>query len=167
MIGILVPDLPDDAFGIQLRKMAELLGDHAYVSLCLRRRQNDQLRLHEISNLAARFKVKTVVTNDVLFHEPGRRQLQDIVTCIRTRTTRSASSASAMPIASYREALARTVEIVARAKFSLEELTDQYPEEAIVPGKDAQASLEHYVWQCIPDRYPEGMPPDVLPAPDQ
>ncbi|MGG2477996.1 hypothetical protein ACNVD4_21725, partial [Rhizobium sp. BR5] len=23
-----------------------------------------------------------VVTNDVLFHEPGRRQLQDIVTCI-------------------------------------------------------------------------------------
>jgi hypothetical protein len=29
-------------------------------------------------------KVKTVVTNDVLFHEPGRRQLQDVVTCIRT-----------------------------------------------------------------------------------
>ncbi len=37
--------------------------------------------------MAARFKVRTVVTNDVLFHEPGRRQLQDIVTCIRHNTT--------------------------------------------------------------------------------
>ncbi|MBY5904178.1 error-prone DNA polymerase [Rhizobium leguminosarum] len=177
MIGILVPDLPDDACGIQLRKMAEVFGDRAYVSLCLRRRQNDQLRLHEISNLAARFKVKTVVTNDVLFHEPGRRQLQDIVTCIRTRTTiddvgfnreRHADRYLKPPeemerlFPRYREALARTMDIVARAKFSLEELTYQYPEEAIVPGKDAQASLEHYVWQCIPDRYPEGLPPDVL-----
>ncbi|MGR9500104.1 error-prone DNA polymerase (plasmid) [Rhizobium leguminosarum] len=177
MIGILVPDLPNDACGIQLRKMAEVFGDRAYVSLCLRRRQNDQLRLHEISNLAARFKVKTVVTNDVLFHEPGRRQLQDIVTCIRTHTTiddvgfereRHADRYLKPPeemqrlFPRYREALARTMEIVARAKFSLEELTYQYPEEAIVPGKDAQASLEHYVWHCIPDRYPEGLPPDVL-----
>ncbi|MBP2490852.1 error-prone DNA polymerase [Rhizobium leguminosarum] len=177
MIGILVPDLPDDACAIQLRKMAEVFGDRAYVSLCLRRRQNDQLRLHEISNLAARFKVKTVVTNDVLFHEPGRRQLQDIVTCIRTRTTiddvgfereRHADRYLKPPeemqrlFPRYREALARTMEIVRRCTFSLEELTYQYPEEAIVPGKDAQASLEHYVWQCIPDRYPEGLPPDVL-----
>ena len=37
-----------------------------------------------------------------------------------------------------------------------------FAEEAIVPGKDAQASLEHYVWECAPDRYPEGLPPDVL-----
>ncbi|TAU73471.1 hypothetical protein ELI30_34205 (plasmid) [Rhizobium leguminosarum] len=37
-----------------------------------------------------------------------------------------------------------------RCRFSLEELTYQYPEEAIVPGKDAQASLEHYVWECAP-----------------
>lgn len=87
MIGILVPDLPDATCAAQFRKMAQLFGDRAYVSLCLRRRQNDQMRLHEISNMAARFRVKTVVTNDVLFHEPGRRQLQDIVTCIRHNTT--------------------------------------------------------------------------------
>ncbi len=37
--------------------------------------------------MATHFKVKTVVTNDVLFHEPSRRQLRDVVTCIRTRTT--------------------------------------------------------------------------------
>ena len=165
MIGILLPDLPDATCAAQLRKMTQLFGDRAYVSLCLRRRQNDQMRLHELSNLAARFKVKTVVTNNVLFHEPGRRQLQDIVTCIRHNSTiddvgfereRHADRYLKPPeemkrlLPRYPEALSRTMEIVRRCSFSLEELTYQYPEEAIVPGKDAQASLEHYVWECAP-----------------
>ncbi|TWB44049.1 error-prone DNA polymerase [Rhizobium sp. ERR 922] len=177
LIGILVPDLADETCAIQLRKMAEIFGDRAYLSLCLRRRPNDQLRLHELSHLAARFKVKTVVTNDVLFHEPSRRQLQDIVTCIRNVSTiddigfereRHADRFLKPPeemerlFPRYPEALARTLEIVERCKFSLDELTYQYPEEAIVPGKNAQQSLEHYVWECIPNRYPEGLPPSVL-----
>ncbi len=177
LIGILVPDLADETCALQLRKFSAIFGDRAYLSLCLRRRPNDQLRLHELSNLAARFKVKTVVTNDVLFHEPSRRQLQDIVTCIRNTSTiddigfereRHADRYLKPPeemarlFPRYPEALARTLEIVERCKFSLEELTYQYPEEAIVPGKDAQQSLEHYVWECIPNRYPEGLPPSVL-----
>jgi len=58
----------------------------------------------------------------------------------------------------------RTIEIVERCKFSLEELTYQYPEEAIVPSMDAQQSLEHYVRECIPNRYPEGLPQKVVRA---
>jgi len=177
LVGILVPDLADDACAVQLRKMADIFGDRAYLSLSLRRRPNDQLRLHELSNMALRFKVKTVITNDVLFHEPARRQLQDIVTCIRNNTTidevgfereRHADRYLKPPeemerlFPRYPEALRRTMEIVDRCKFSLEELTYQYPEEAIVPGKSAQESLEHYVWQCVPDRYPEGLPPKTL-----
>jgi error-prone DNA polymerase len=136
MIGILVPDLADDVCAMRLRKMADVFADRAYVSLCLRRRPNDQMRLHEISNLATRFKVRTVATNDVLFHEPGRRQLQDIVTCIRTGTTiddvgfereRHADRYLKPPgemerlFPRYPEALARTMEIVHRCKFSLED----------------------------------------------
>jgi hypothetical protein len=37
---------PTMTCGVQLRKMAELFGDRAYVSLCLRRRPNDRMRLH-------------------------------------------------------------------------------------------------------------------------
>lgn len=177
MLGILVPDLADDICAVQLRKMADVFGDRAYLSLCLRRRPNDQLRLHELSNLATKFRVRTVVTNDVLFHEPDRRQLQDIVTCIRNNTTIDAvgfererhadrylkpPTEMARLFPRYPEALARTMEIVSRCKFSLDELSYQYPEEALVPGKTAQESLEQYVWECIPDRYPEGLPPEVL-----
>ncbi|AYD05184.1 error-prone DNA polymerase [Neorhizobium sp. NCHU2750] len=177
LIGILIPDLPDDACAVQLRRMKDVFADRAYVSLCLRRRPNDQMRLHELSNMASRYKVKTVVTNDVLFHEPGRRQLQDIVTCIREGTTiddvgfereRFADRYLKPPQEMERlfprcpEALARTMEIVDRCRFSLEELTYEYPEEAIVDGMSPQQSLEHYVRECIPDRYPEGLPQKVL-----
>lgn len=172
LIGILVPDMADEACIMQLRKMAEIFGDRAYVSLCLRRRPNDQLRLHDLSNLAIRHRVKTVVTNDVLFHTPHRRQLQDVVTCIRTGTTiddvgfareRHADRFLKPPeemarlFPRYPEALARTMEIVERCRFSLEELVYQYPEEALIAGMTAQQSLEHYTWEGVKRRYPEGV----------
>lgn len=43
VIGILAPDLADEACAVQLRKMVRMFGDRAYVSLCLRLRPNDQI----------------------------------------------------------------------------------------------------------------------------
>lgn len=71
----------------RLRRLRDAFGDRAYLALTLRRRPNDQMRLWELSQLAQRIGVPTVVTNDVLFHEPGRRMLQDVVTAIRHNTT--------------------------------------------------------------------------------
>jgi error-prone DNA polymerase len=176
MIGVLVPDQADETCAVQLRKIAEVFGDRAYTALTLRRRPNDKLRLHGIATMAARHRVRTVVTNDVLFHEPGRRQLQDVVTCIRTRTTiddvgfdrerhadRFLKDSEEMQrlFADYPEALARTREIVARCTFDLKELQYQYPEEAIVPGLDAQQSLIKFTWEGADVRYPEGIPEKV------
>ena len=87
LIAVLVPDEADDVCGLWLRRLREAFGNRAYMALTLHRRPNDQLRLHELSNLATRMCVATVVTNDVLFHEPGRRILQDVVTCIRHNVT--------------------------------------------------------------------------------
>jgi len=76
----------------------------------------------------------TVVTNDVLFHAPGRRVLQDVLTCIRHNVTiddagfrreRHADRYLKPPdemarlFNRYPEALARTVEIAQRCRFSL------------------------------------------------
>ncbi|WP_075292905.1 error-prone DNA polymerase [Pararhizobium arenae] len=179
LIAILVPDEADDLYASQLRKIASIFGDRAYVSLCLRRRPNDRLRLHKLANIAARYQVKTVVTNDVLFHEPGRRQLQDVVTCIRNRTTiddvgydreRHADRFLKAPeemhrlFPDYPEALARTREIVDRCRFDMGELQYQYPEEAIVPGLDAQQSLTKFAWEGAALRYPDGIPDEVRKA---
>ncbi|TGS74354.1 hypothetical protein EN818_31930, partial [Mesorhizobium sp. M3A.F.Ca.ET.175.01.1.1] len=81
------PDRADDNCAMQLRRLRETFSDRAYLALTLRRRPNDQVRLHELANLAVQMRVPTVVTNDALFHEPGRRILQDVVTAIRHNIT--------------------------------------------------------------------------------
>src|SRR5215471_16465523 len=155
LIAVLVPDDADEVCALNLCKLYESFGDRAYMALTLHRRPNDALRLHELSNLAAQARVPTVVTNDVLFHIPARRILQDVVTCIRHNVTidelgfrreRHADRYLKSPDEMVRlfdrhpGALARTIEIAQHCRFSLDELAYQYPEG--VPDKVA-ANLKH------------------------
>lgn len=176
LIAVLVPDLANDECGLRLRRLRNAFGNRAYMALTLRRRPNDQLRLHELSNLAAQMRVPTVVTNDVLFHEPGRRILQDVVTCIRHNVTidalgdrreRHADRYLKPPqemhrlFIRYPEALNRTREIVDRCRFSLDELAYQYPEERDDASLTPQQTLEKLTWEGAAERFPEGVPDDV------
>ena len=176
LIAVLVPDIADEPCGLRLRRLRETFGDRAYLALTLRRRPNDQLRLWELSNLATQMRVATVVTNDVLFHDPGRRTLQDVVTCIRHNVTiddlgdrreRHADRYLKAPeemhrlFSRYPEALARTIAIMERCRFSLDELSYQYPEERDDPALTPQQTLEELTWAGAAERYPEGVPDDV------
>ena len=176
LLAVLVPDEPDEETALRLRLLCDAFPDRAYMALTLRRRPNDQLRLYELSQMAESFGVSTVVTNDVLFHEPGRRMLQDVVTCIRHNVTidqlgdrrerhadRYLKSAEEMHrlFARYPEALARTLEIADRCRFSLDELKYQYPEERDDPALTPQQTLEKLVWEGAARRYPEGVPDHV------
>lgn len=176
LIAVLVPDQADEPCALRLRRLREAFGDRAYLAVTLRRRPNDALRLHELSNLAARARVPTVVTNDVLFHVPGRRILQDVVTCIRHNVTiddagfrreRHADRYLKPPqemarlFSRYSEALARTIEIAERCRFSLNELAYQYPDEAMIPGMTPQQTLEKLTWEGAAQHYPEGVPDKV------
>jgi error-prone DNA polymerase len=176
LIAVLIPDKADETCALHLRRLAEAFGDRSYLALTLHRRPNDALRLHELSNMAARVRVPTVVTNDVLFHVPARRILQDVVTCIRHNCTideagfrreRHADRYLKVPdemarlFSRYPEAIARTVEIAARCRFSLDELAYQYPEEATMPGLTPQQALEKLTFEGAAERYPEGVPDKV------
>lgn len=179
LIAVLVPDLADEVCALRLRRLREAFGDRAYLALTLRRRPNDQMRLWELSQLAQRARVPTVVTNDVLFHESGRRMLQDVVTAIRHSSTidalglrreRHADRYLKPPAEMHRlfarwpEALARTLEIARRCTFSLDELRYQYPEERDDPALTPQQTLERLTWEGAASRYPEGVPDEVTAA---
>ncbi|HWJ87809.1 error-prone DNA polymerase [Shinella daejeonensis] len=179
LIAVLVPDLADEDCALRLRRLREAFGDRAYLALTLRRRPNDQMRLWELSQLAQQARVPTVVTNDVLFHEPGRRMLQDVVTAIRHSTTIDALGLRREPhadrylkppaemyrlFARWPEALARTLEIARRCTFSLDELRYQYPEERADPTLTPQQTLERLTWEGAATRYPEGVPDEVTAA---
>jgi error-prone DNA polymerase len=177
LIAVLVPDEADNTCALHLRRLTEAFGDRTYLALTLRRRPNDALRLHELSHMAARSGVPTVVTNDVLFHVPARRILQDVVTCVRHNCTiddagfrrerhadRYLKSPDEMArlFDRYPEALARTVEIAERCRFSLGELAYQYPKEATMSGLTPQQALEKLTFEGAAARYPEGVPDKVV-----
>ena len=176
LIAVLVPDEADGTADFHLGRTKEVFRGRCYLALTLRRRPNDQLRLWELSNLAARHRVPTVVTNDVLYHEPGRRMLQDVVTCIRHKVTiddagflreRHADRYLKAPgemhrlFPRYRQALANTLEIAGRCRFSLDELKYQYPEEREHPELTPQAALEKYTREGAARCYPQGIPDEV------
>ena len=177
LIAVLLPDEADENCACHLRRLREGFGDRAYMALTLRRRPHDQIRLHELANLAVRQGVRSVVTNDVLFHAREHRILQDVVTCIRHgctideigfRRERHADRYLKPPEEMHRlfhrfpEALARTTEIAARCTFSMEELSYQYPDEILLPGLTAQQALIKLTWEGAKQRYPEGVPQEVV-----
>ena len=181
LIVIFLPEEADELGAERLLRLREAFGDRGYMALTLRRRPNEQIRLYDLSNLANAMGVPTVVSNDVLFHAPERRIMQDLVTAIRHNVTidelgfrreryadRYLKSTQEMHrlFSRYPEALARTVEIAKRCNFSLSELEYQYPEERSMPGFTPQEALEKFTWAGAAERYPESVPDKVRAALD-
>ena len=175
-IVVFVPGRIDDGLGGRLRRLKSDFGDRAYLALTRRFRPNDALRLYRLEETARAARVPTVATNDVLYHAPERRMLQDVVTCIREgctidnagfRRERFADRFLKPPAEMARlferhpDAIARTTEIAERCTFSLSELEYQYPSEVVEAGLTAQDTLEKLTWEGTRDRYPEGLPDKV------
>ena len=176
LLLILLPDAVDERLEIELHRLRASFAGRCYLALTLRRRPGDMVRLRQLSDLAQAARVPTAVTGDVLYHAPSRRILQDVVTCIREGCTiddagfrrerfadrhLKAPAEMARLFRDYPEALARTVEIADRCRFSLSELRYQYPDEADTPGETPQQALERAVRESIPLRYPDGLPEEV------
>jgi error-prone DNA polymerase len=176
LVAVLLTDEPDAALAADLRRLKALFGSRAYCSLVRRFTPNDHARLHHIATCAFQARVPTVATGDVLYHEPGRRMLQDVVTAIRLKCTvdtlgfrreRHAGRELRTPeetarlFPHYPEAVARAVEIADQCRFSLDELTYTYPTETSEDGVGAQDRLEALTWEGAAGRYPEGVPDKV------
>ena len=172
----LLATLCDGADAERLHRLRDIFSDRAYLALTPRHRPNDAVRLQQFQDLARAARVATVATNDVLYHAPGRRILQDVLTCIREgctidnagfRRERSVTRHLQPPaemarlLSRHPDALARTMEIVDRATFSLDTLSYQYPHEIHIPGLTAQQTLERLTWEGATNRYGPALPDAV------
>ena len=112
-----------------------------------------------------------IAINDVLYHDPERRELQDVVTCIREKTNIETAGRlleanaerhlkpSDEMIRLFRdhpEAITETLRFADRIDFSLDQLKYQYPDEPVPPGKTAQAHLEDLTWAGVDRHFPDG-----------
>ena len=132
----------------------------------------DAERIDALARIAEEAGAPMLATNAPLMHRAARRRMADVLTCLRTGTTidriggnaltnaeRRLKSATDMArlFARHPDALARTVEVAARARFSLDDLSYEYPDE-IVEGENPQTRLERLAREGLVWRYPEGVP---------
>ncbi|HTH16853.1 MAG TPA: error-prone DNA polymerase [Magnetospirillum sp.] len=169
---VLPPDRPDAEFTAQLRDWAKLCPRRVFLAAHWLFRGDDLRRLAALADLARDADAPLVATNDVHYHVPERRVLQDVLTCIREGCTLTEAGWRLAPNAerhlkpademvrlfkAYPEAVARSVEIVERCRFSMDQLSYDYPAE----GDDPQNRLEELTWIGAARRYPEGIPDKV------
>jgi error-prone DNA polymerase len=138
---------------------------------------HDAARLGRLAAMARRLEVPLVATNDVHYHVPERRALQDVLTCVRLGcTVQQAGFAlfanaerhikgpaeTARLFRDYPQAITRTVEIARRAAtFSLGQLKYEYPDEICPAGKTLMQHLTDRTWEGAAERYGYNIPPTV------
>ncbi len=157
-------------------RLARMLPQLDYIAASYLYRGDDRARINRLDQLARRHGMSILATNDVLYHAPERRPLQDIMTCIREKTTmaragfllqangeRHLKSPEAMQqlFAEWPHAIRATRKVADACQFDLEELAYEYPDETVPDGRNPQDYLKELTWKGAAGRYPDGVPEKV------
>src|SRR4051812_5862118 len=161
-----------------LCRLKESRAGGIWLAASLLYRGDDRRRLNRLQRIAATARVPLLATNEVLYHHPARRPLQDVVTCIREKTTIEAigkrlqanaerhlkpAKEMARLFRDIPEAIVETMRFAGRIEFSLDQLKYQYPDEPVPAGKTAQQHLEDLTWGGV-EKYFEGRIEETLRA---
>jgi error-prone DNA polymerase len=130
---------------------------------------DDGEHLERLKQLSRETGVPLVATNDVHYHTPERRPLQDVLVCIRHICTIQEAGHRLFPngersikgpdemarlFAPCPHAIARTIEIARRAAgFSLDQLKYEYPREVCPRGRSPMAYLRELTWKGACERF--------------
>ncbi|RYD56378.1 MAG: DNA polymerase III subunit alpha [Sphingobacteriales bacterium] len=155
------------------KEYKEHLGTEFYLGATRSYQANDTKRLYRLSQLSQQLQIPLVATNNVYYHVPARRELQDILTCIREKCTiynagfRLYQNAERYlkPIAEmqrlfrqYPDAIDKTIEIEQACQFSLDTLEYVYPEEITSEGRTPQEELVYLAWKGADEKFGKDIP---------
>ena len=163
----------DEAFVTHVTEYAQVLRSHLSIAATRTYQGQDAKRLHRTAKLARQLQIAMVATNDVHYHHFERRELQDVVTCVREKCTihtagfrlHANAERYLKPVAEmhrlfrqYPEALAQAQAIADACTFSLDELKYQYPKEITSEGRTPQEELVYLTWRGAHERFGETIP---------
>lgn len=166
------PPTPGKEFEASLRNLSERFPGQVWLGLNRLYTGDDKRRMKELARVSDGAGVPLVATNDVLYHAPERRRLQDVMTCIREHCTiyeagfrleanaeRHLKDEAEMVriFRGYEEAISETARIVERCTFSLDELAYEYPDDVFDDALAPQALLEKLTWDGVAEKFPEGI----------
>jgi error-prone DNA polymerase len=176
---ILLPPRPD--IGLAAPALKRLAHTRLWLGAAMRYRGDDLRHLKRLESLAREHRVPMLATNDVLYHAPERRLLQDVMTCIREHVTLDKAGfrleahaerhlkdpqEMARLFRRHPDAIAETMRFVEGCTFSLDELRYEYPEETCEGFATPQDALVAFTEEGARRRYPDGIPPKVRHALD-
>jgi len=166
-----------DDFERELPRLREALTSLSDVAASWLYRGGDNMRIERLDRIARRHGCTILATNDVHYHAPDRRPLQDVVTCIREKVTLTTAGYLLNPNAErhlkspqemvrlferWPHAISATREFADALNFSLSELRYEYPKETVPDGRSPQQHLEFLTWQGAHQRWGEQIPYKVL-----
>ena len=172
LVLVVPPARLDETFERELKRIAAALSGSVWLAAARRYGARDLQRLSRLAALAQASGAPMVATNDVLYHSPERRALQDVLTCIRETCTiaeaglrleanaeRHLKSPAEMArlFAKFPGAMERSAEIAERITFDLGQLRYEYPDEPVPPGKTAIQHLRDLTWEGAKWRFPQGL----------
>ncbi|WP_316836870.1 error-prone DNA polymerase [Pedobacter nutrimenti] len=167
----------EDSFVQHISEYKQALDGQVYLSATRSYLGNDDKLIFRVEQLSNWYNIPVVATNDVHYHEPSRRELQDILTCVREKCTiqeagfRLHQNAERFmkPVEEmhrlfrkYPEAIRNTMAISEACTFSLDELKYVYPEEINQSGRSPQEELEYLTWKGAHEFYGEVVPEKVV-----
>jgi error-prone DNA polymerase len=173
--GVVLAAIPGEdieGFAAELPRLTAALPGLGHVTASWLYRGDDRARINRLDLLARSHRLKLLATNDVHYHAPERRPLQDVMTCIREKTTifeagtRLEANAErylkspremARLFSDWPEAVAETRRIADACSFSLSELRYEYPKETVPEGKTPDEWLRELTFRGVAERYPEGL----------
>jgi len=166
-----------DDFQGELPRLTDALTSLHHVAASWLYRGGDAARIERLDRLARANGCTILATNDVHYHAPDRRPLQDVVTCIREKVTITTAGFLLNPNAErhlkspvemarlfdrWPHAISATREFADALHFSLDELRYEYPRETVPEGRTPQKYLEHLTWEGAKQRWGERVPYKVL-----
>jgi error-prone DNA polymerase len=167
------------SFKNALKEYKAALGNQLYLSITRSYLGDDLKRIHRLSQLSALYDIPLVATNDVHYHHPERRQLQDILTCVREKCTiynagfrlhqnaeRYLKAANEMHrlFRQYPDAVQHTRLIADACRFTLDSLQYVYPEELTTAGRSPQEELTYLAWEGAHERFGDDIPEKISSA---
>ena len=162
----------DDDFKQHVAQYRKAFGRDVYMAATRSYSGDDAKQLCRLAQL----NVPMVAVGDIHYHEPARRELQDVLTCIREKCTihnagfRLHANAERFikPIdevhrlfRDYPEAIDNALSIAEACTFSLDTLKYIEPEEKIMDGLTPQERLTKYTWAGALERYGGKVPKKV------
>ena len=173
--GPMTRDSQDEVMAF-LGQFAETFGDRGYALGGLFRGADDVGAWRCMTGWAESAGLPVIATSDVLYHDPARQRLADVLGAIRrncpvdrlgmgrqTNAERCLKGFADMVelVGGDRSAVVRSLEVVERCEFSLGELKYEYPEELCPEGVTAGTYLGQLVRDGAVRRYPGGVPAAV------